>query len=113
MAKKEISGKQIGKNIIVIIDGNKHSKAIDNADERKAILNKVADYNTKNNATLLKEIIKTLAPIEKPKKESLVSKVAKVIKPKDKKKIEEKVKVEEKKVQQPSSYQTRTRRGEY
>ena len=52
--KKEISGKQIGKNIIVIIDEVKHSKAIATPEERKAILEKVEKYNKKNSAKLLK-----------------------------------------------------------
>lgn len=113
MAKKEISGKQIGKNIIVVIDGVKHSKAIDNPEERKEILKKVKNYNTKNNATLLKDIITILTPIEKVKKDSLISKVHKVIKSKDKAKVIEKVKEEEKKIEKPATYQTKRRCGEY
>lgn len=98
MAKK-IDGKQIGKNIIVVIDGKKYSKAIATPEERKEILGKVESYNNKNNAKILKQIINSLSTEQK--KPSIIEKVKKVIRPVKK---EEKAKIKKevaKPVEQP------------
>lgn len=111
MAKKQISAKQVGKNIIVIVDDVKHSKAIATPEERKDILSRVEQYNTKNNATLLKGIIKDLTTVKEVKKE--VKPKTSLKKKEIKAKPEAVKKVEEKKVE-PKVQPTYTRRsGEY
>ena len=99
-SKKQISAKQVGKNIIVIIDNVKHSKAIPTPEERKEILSKVETYNKKNSDKILKEIITKLAPPAKEsKKEKVVKekpKTVRTVKKEEVKKVEEKVKEEPK-----------------
>lgn len=109
MAKKQISAKQIGKNIILIDGEEKLSKAIDNKEERIALLDKVKAYNEKNNATLLKQIKSALAaPVKKETK-------AKAEKPKVevkiKKEVAKKVQAVKEAPKAPVTYSRR--RGEY
>jgi len=114
MAKKQISAKQVGKNIIVMIDGVKHSKAIDTPEERQLILEEVKSYNEKNNATKLKAIIKSLSkdiPVKKETKEKTTKKIELVKeKPVEKEVVQ---KVQEEKTYTPPAPTYRRRGGEY
>lgn len=53
---KQIIGKSVGKNVILIIEDVKHSRAFATKEERTAILDKVKAYNEKNSAAKLKEL---------------------------------------------------------
>lgn len=58
MATKEtITAKQIGKNLIVVIDGKKHTKVCNKKEEIEPIKNKILLFNKRNSATLKKEIL--------------------------------------------------------
>lgn len=57
MAKKEISFRQIGQNIIVVINGTQYSRRVVEKTEREDIKKDVEIYNTKNSAKLEKSII--------------------------------------------------------
>lgn len=57
---KTISGKQMGQNIILVIDGNKHSKRFPNQDERKETLDLVKKYNEKNTKIGLARILEAM-----------------------------------------------------
>lgn len=108
MAKKQISAKQVGKNIIVIIGEEKHSKAIETKEERTVILEQVESYNKKNDAKLLKKITDALAPAIKSTSKSKTTEPKKV---EVKKEVKEKVnKVKE--APKPVVPYSR-RRGEY
>lgn len=55
---QEIKSKQVGKNLIVIIDGKKYTKVGKNTEELQPIKNKILLYNKKNSEALKKTIIK-------------------------------------------------------
>lgn len=57
MAKKEISYKQIGQNVILIVEGKQYSRKVADKEERADVKANVEFYNKKNSATLLKDII--------------------------------------------------------
>ncbi len=58
MATKEtITAKQIGKNLIVVIDGKKHTKVCNTKEEIEPIKNKILLFNKRNSASLKKEIL--------------------------------------------------------
>lgn len=57
MAKKEISFRQIGQNIIVVINGTQYSRRVVEKTEREGIKKDVEIYNTKNSVKLEKSII--------------------------------------------------------
>lgn len=57
MAKKEISFRQIGQNIIVVINGTQYSRRVVEKTERENIKKDVEIYNTKNSVKLEKSII--------------------------------------------------------
>lgn len=58
--KKEISAKAVGRNVILIIDGQKHSKAFPDKTKREEILEKVEAYNKRNSIRKEKEIIELM-----------------------------------------------------
>ena len=53
---KQIIGKSVGKNVILIIEDVKHSRAFATKEERAEVLEKVKAYNEKNSAAKLKEL---------------------------------------------------------
>lgn len=53
---KKIIGKSVGKNVILIIEDVKHSRAFATKEERTEVLDKVKAYNEKNSAAKLKEL---------------------------------------------------------
>lgn len=57
MAKKKISFRQIGQNIIVVINGTQYSRRVAEKAGRENIKEDVEMYNTKNSAKLEKSII--------------------------------------------------------
>lgn len=91
MAKQTIQGKQIGKNVILIIGGEKLSKAFDSKEERTGVLDLVAEYNKKNNKSLEKKIVSAM---EKIKKSKDVAAKEKLEKPKVAEKVTKKDKIE-------------------
>lgn len=85
-AKKEISFKQVGRNIILIIEGEKFSKGFKEKPKREKIKSLVEAYNKRNSFKKEKEIINLMLEqktTEKERKEAL-KKLApkKVVKPK-------------------------------
>lgn len=75
-SKQEISYKQVGQNIIVIVDGQQYSKKEISKEKRDTIKEMVIKFNFKNTVTLQKQII---AEFNK-KTEEIKEKVAKVAK---------------------------------
>lgn len=75
-SKQEISYKQVGQNIIVIVDGQQYSKKEISKEKRDAIKEMVTKFNSKNTVTLQKQIV---AEFNK-KTEEIKEKVAKVAK---------------------------------
>lgn len=67
MAKKQISFKQVGQNIILVIDEVTYTRKVADKTERDLIKEEVTSYNIKNNATALKGIIKTMQEGKEPK----------------------------------------------
>lgn len=57
MTKKEISFRQIGQNIIVVINGTQYSRRVIEKTGRENIKKDVEAYNTKNSVKLEKSII--------------------------------------------------------
>lgn len=87
---KQIIGKSVGKNVILIIEDVKHSRAFATKEERTAILDKVKAYNEKNSAAKLKELksimdTDVVAKVEEVKaiKEKKVAKNKPTAKPKE------------------------------
>lgn len=58
--QKTISGKQMGQNIILVIDGEKHSKRFPDKEGRTEVLELVQKYNKKNTKTGLERILKLM-----------------------------------------------------
>lgn len=58
--KKEIQGKSVGRNVILIIDGKKFSKAFKEKEDRQYILKLVETYNKRNSIKKEKEIIELM-----------------------------------------------------
>lgn len=84
-AVKQIEGKAVGRNVILIIEGHKYSKTIAEKEERQAVLDKVLNYNKKPSTKLEKEIISIMLENKTTEKE----RKAKVIEEIETKKIEE------------------------
>lgn len=59
-SKKTIDGKAVGRNVILLIDGQKVSKAFKEKTDRDNILEMVTKYNTRNSLKLEKEIIEIM-----------------------------------------------------
>lgn len=76
MAKKQITLKQVGQNLIVIIDGKQLSKKFEDKTQREFIKSLVEEYNTKNTAKTEKAIINALTP-ETIKTKEIVKKATK------------------------------------
>lgn len=55
--KKTIEGKAVARNVILVIDGKKYSKAFKIKADRENILKKVGEYNKRNSLKKEKEII--------------------------------------------------------
>lgn len=58
--KKQIVAKRYGKNLVVVIDGEKRTRVINTEKDKQdeeVIKTKIANYNKKNNQLLLEEII--------------------------------------------------------
>jgi uncharacterized membrane protein YfhO len=58
--KKEIKAKLVGRNVILIINGETHSKAFKTKVERADIVTKVEAYNKRNSITKEKELLKLM-----------------------------------------------------
>lgn len=58
--KKEIQVKTVGRNVIMVIDGKKYSKAIKEKVDRDALVAEVKLYNRRNSIKREKEIIKVM-----------------------------------------------------
>lgn len=71
MAKSEISAKQVGKNVILVIDGEKHSRAFNTKEERVEVLEKVKAYNSKNTVKAKKELISLMTVLKEEKKKEV------------------------------------------
>lgn len=81
---KQITAKSVGKNVILIIEDVKYSRAFATKEERTAILDKVKAYNAKNSAAKLKELIKDMnADVEAKTEEVKAVKEKKASKVKD------------------------------
>lgn len=96
-AKKQISFKQVGKNVILMVNDEKFSKKIEDAAIRTTIKEKVGQYNTKNTVKLQKEIL-AFMQVEKDENEGVLSKdnvtkktIAKKVNVAKDKKVKEKV----------------------
>jgi len=91
MKKDEIVAKKYGRNLIVVIDGEKKTKVINTDKDKKdeeSIKNKIALYNKKNNE-LIKESILSLIDGNKAKNDEVIAKkkgLKKAIKKETKKK---------------------------
>lgn len=83
----EIKCKQIGQNMIVIIDNEQYSKKIIDTKDRDSLKNKVLLYNKKPSDSLKNQILKIISP-------TVVAKETKAIK---KKGLEKAIKKESKK----------------
>jgi recombination DNA repair RAD52 pathway protein len=77
MAKKEISYKQIGQNVIIVVDGQQYSKKMADRADRTKVFDLVTEFNKKNTITKQKEIISIFTVKEQEVKQK-VAKVAKV-----------------------------------
>lgn len=58
--KKQIVAKRYGKNLVVLIDGEKRTRVINTEKDKQdeeVIKTKIANYNKKNNQLLLEEIV--------------------------------------------------------
>ena len=121
-SKQEITANQFGRNIVMIIDGNKVSKAFKEKEQREEILSMVELYNKRNSKKKLDDIIEFMS------KDSTVSKEVEEAKEKatksKKKPKKEAIKTisleEAKKMLEKDGYtvskqapQSRQRRGEY
>jgi len=124
-AKKEIQGQQFGRNIVLVIEGKKYSKAFAKAEERSSILEKVANYNASISIKKEKEIINIMLAgksTEVERKEEVKKKTKPVAKPEvvDKKPTPEQL-AEYKKILEENDYRVSkavaytpsSRRGEY
>jgi hypothetical protein len=56
----EISGKAVGRNIILVIDGEKHSKAFPDKEERDRVLAMVDKYNKKHTKKGMNEVLEVM-----------------------------------------------------
>lgn len=92
-----INAKQFGRNIILVIDGEKHSKAFENKEDRDKILSDVDAYNKKPSKTKLSSILKRMSKEDKPINVTLkkIEKKSKPSKTKEKLKNEEILKAQE------------------
>lgn len=88
-----ITGKSIGQNIILVIDGIKHTKAFKEKADRESILTLVERYNKKNTKKGLNEILEFML------KDKAVDKIEKV---------KEKVKEAKKPVKKPAPKKAET-----
>lgn len=77
MAKKEISFKQIGQNVIVIVDGQQFTKKMAEKSDRESLKEKILTFNKKNTVTLQKEIVAVFTVQAEATKEK-IAKVAKI-----------------------------------
>lgn len=93
--KKEISGKSVGRNVILNIDGKKFSKAFTKKEDREEILDMVEKYNKRNTKKLENEIIEKMQKTVKTDKEEVVKKAASKSKSTAKPKVTKKTKAEE------------------
>lgn len=66
-AKDSISAKQYGRNIVMIVDGEKYSRAFNEKEERDNMLLSVESYNTKPTNKLKDSILNTMIEFEKVK----------------------------------------------
>ena len=67
--KQEISAKQIGNNLIVIIDGKKYTKVCKDKKEIDPIKNKILLYNKRNTVALKEEILSIVDKVTQKKEE--------------------------------------------
>lgn len=87
--KKEIVAKRYGKNLVVVVDGEKRTRVITTPEDKKAeevIKNKITLYNKKNSKTLLEEIMylvdttKREKEVEEAKKKGIKKSIKKEVK---------------------------------
>lgn len=57
MSKKEISYKQVGQNVIIVVNGQQYSKKMIEKSDRDSLKDNVISFNKKNTNTLEKKII--------------------------------------------------------
>ncbi len=95
----EIKCKQVGQNMIVVIDNEQYCKKMTETKDRDSLKNKVLLYNKKQSETLKNQILKIISPkvIEKEIKETKKKGIEKGIKKETKKITKLKGKVKEKK----------------
>lgn len=68
--KKEITGKKVGKKVLLVIESIKYSKMFGTKEEQDAVMAKVGAYNAKNSVKAEKELISIMtADVEAKKKE--------------------------------------------
>lgn len=67
--KEEIKAKQVGNNLIVVIDGKKHTKVCKTKKESDVIKNKILLFNKRNTKTLKGEILNLVDKTIKAKEE--------------------------------------------
>ena len=66
-AKDSISAKQYGRNVVLIVDGEKYSRAFNTKEKRSDILLSVETYNAKPTKKLKDSILNTMIEFEKVK----------------------------------------------
>ncbi len=77
MAKDQINGKSVGRNVILVVDGTKYSKSIKLKADREAILSEVELYNKRNSVKRKKAIIALVSKDVTTEKERVVKAKAK------------------------------------
>lgn len=81
MAKKEISYKQIGQNVIIVVDGQQFSKKMIKKEDRDNTKSLVEEFNKKNTITGQKKIISIFTTKEAELKEKVkaATKISKTV----------------------------------
>jgi hypothetical protein len=81
-----ISGKQVGRNILLVVDSKNFSKAFADKKDREVVLSKVEAYNKRSSIKLKKEILEMMQKgktTEKQRKDAVKKTVVKeTVKPK-------------------------------
>jgi hypothetical protein len=80
---KNITGKQMGQNIILVIEGEKHSKRFPDKEDRTIVLGLVQEYNKKNTQSALDKILKLMEKEEKTSAEKVKGDIDKMSKSSD------------------------------
>lgn len=73
----EISAKQVGRNIILVIDGKQYSRGFTEKSDRVELLSLIKKYNEKNTSKDLKTIVATITEDSKKREASKTTKTIK------------------------------------